>query len=173
MTVIVEPDPHWALTQPLSNPASSPSSQRRSPKVTTPASGGERRLAGRYGSVSVRVLVSGWRGWPPKLGPWSESNHATPPGGLDTDSRMGPFRRGDSGTLSAECQPPFQTSRGSVTNTGKALQVQGFPRSAGRPPQIDLTAIHSGSWRVADRAADRLAASIDILVKGWDCRINP
>ena len=35
MAVIVEPDPHWALTQPLSNPASSPSSQRCSPKIVT------------------------------------------------------------------------------------------------------------------------------------------
>ena len=35
MAVIVEPDPHWALTQPLSNPASSPFSQRRSPKIVT------------------------------------------------------------------------------------------------------------------------------------------
>ena len=86
---------------------------------------------------------------------------------------MDPFRREDSGTLSAECQQPFQTSRGLVTNTTKALQAQGFSRPAGRPPQIDLTATHPGSWRVADRAADRSAASIDILVKGWDCRIKP
>jgi len=35
MAVIVEPDPHWALTQPLSNPASSPFDQRRSPKIVT------------------------------------------------------------------------------------------------------------------------------------------
>ncbi len=35
MAVIVEPDPHWALTQPLSNPASSPSSQQWSPKIIT------------------------------------------------------------------------------------------------------------------------------------------
>ena len=35
MAVIVEPDPHWALTQPLSNPAASPLGQRRSPKIFT------------------------------------------------------------------------------------------------------------------------------------------
>ena len=86
---------------------------------------------------------------------------------------MGPFRRGDSGTLSAECQRPFQTMRGSVTDTAKALQAQGFPRPAGRPLQIDLMAIHFGGWRVADRVADRSAASTDILMKGWDYRITP
>ncbi len=86
---------------------------------------------------------------------------------------MDPFRRGDSGTLSAECQQPFQTSRGLVTNTAKTLQAQGFSRSAGRPSQSDLTVTRSGSWRVTDRATDRSAASIDILVKGWDCRIKP
>ena len=86
---------------------------------------------------------------------------------------MDPFHREDSGTLSAECQQPFQTSSGSVTNTAKALQVQGFPRSAGRTPQSDLTATHFGSWRVTDRAADRSEASNDILVKGYDCRIKP
>ena len=35
MAVIVEPDPHWALTQPLPNPAFSSCSQRWSPKIVT------------------------------------------------------------------------------------------------------------------------------------------
>ena len=35
MAAIVEPDPHWALTQPLSNPVFSPFSQRWSPKIVT------------------------------------------------------------------------------------------------------------------------------------------
>ena len=76
MAVIVEPDPHCALTQPLSNPASSPTQRPLrlasdgAQRSLQPASGGERRLVGRYASTSVRILVSGWRWWPPKIGPW-------------------------------------------------------------------------------------------------------